>query len=479
MGHSNGENPPPGLVCKFVGLVLGVLMIAVPVSSSRPDFQALKVAENGRRVCRVTRFGATGNGRVYDTIPIQSCIDHCAEQGGGVVHIPPGTYLTGTIHLRSNITLWVEEGATIMGSTRQEDFAPESARWYTILAEGADNVELTGGGIVTGQGLNFVVEFKEEKNIMVSWNVTGDCLGDECRPRLVGFINCKNVHIWNVRLQEPAYWCLHLVNSDTISIHNVSIHGDFNSPNTDGIDIESSNNTLITHCHIDTGDDAICPKTADGPLCNLTVTHSWIRTKSCAVKLGSRTNHDLRNLHFEHLVIVDSHRGLGIQLRDEGNVDNVTYANIQMSTRYYHPSWWGLAEPIYVTACPRTPKTVVGSIQNIHYINITTTSENGIFLSSLGGRNLKGMKFRNVNVTLERTTNYSGGHHDYRPGCEGMVPHRMSATFLENVDDLRMQGVIVRWKTARVWDWGLPFDFAAGTTVRGMHLQDYESSHLD
>lgn len=89
------------------------------------------------------------------------------------------------------------------------------------------------------------------------------------------------------------------------------------------------------------------------------------------------------------------------------------------------------------------------------------------------------MKFRNVNVTLERTTNYSGGHHDYRPGCEGMVPHRMSATFLENVDDLRMQGVIVRWKTARVWDWGLPFDFAAGTTVRGMHLQDYESSHLD
>jgi len=75
---------------------------------------------------------------------------------------------------------------------------------------------------------------------------------------------------------------------------------------------------MIKDCHIDTGDDAICPKTDDGPLYNLTVTNCWIRTKSCAVKLGSRTNHDLRNLHFEGLVIVDSHRGLGIQLRDQG-----------------------------------------------------------------------------------------------------------------------------------------------------------------
>lgn len=111
---------------------------------------------------------------------------------------------------------------------------------------------------------------------------------------------------------------MHIVNSDIISIHNVSIYGDFNSPNNDGIDIESSNNTMIKNCRIDTGDDAICPKTEDGPLYNLTVTNCWIRTKSCAVKLGSGSQYDFRNLHFEHLMIVDSHRGLGIQLRDKG-----------------------------------------------------------------------------------------------------------------------------------------------------------------
>lgn len=210
MGNCDGEK---SMELVF-GLVVGVLVMgfclaaaaATPLPLARPNFQALSVGDNGRRVCRASEFGATANGKDYDTSAIQSSIDYCAEQGGGVVHISPGTYLTGTLFLRSNITLWVDEGATIVGSTRQEDFPPQWTRWYTILAEDAENVELTGGGIVTGQGLKFVAESKAEKNIMVSWNITGDCFGNECRPRLVGFVNCKNVHIWNVFLEEPAYW---------------------------------------------------------------------------------------------------------------------------------------------------------------------------------------------------------------------------------------------------------------------------------
>lgn len=479
MGNFDGEKAPE-LVFKFWGflvLVMGCSLAAAPLPPARPSFQALRVGKSDRLVCSASDFGATGNGKDYDTRAIQSSIDYCAEQGGGIVHIAPGTYLTGTLFLKSNITLWVNQGATILGSTRQEDFPPQWTRWYTILAEDAENVELTGGGVVTGQGLKFVEEFKPEKNAMVSWNVTGNCLGDECRPRLVGFVNCKNVHIWNMFLEQPAYWCLHVVNSDIVSIHDVSIHGDFNSPNTDGIDIDSSNNTVIKDCHIDTGDDAICPKTVVGPLYNLTVTNCWIRTKSCAVKLGSQTNYDLGNLHFEHLMIVDSHRGLGIQLRDQGNINNVTYANIQMSTCYYHPSWWGLAEPIYVTACPRTPDTVIGSVNDVHYVNITTTSENGIFLSGVGESFLKGLHFRNVNVTLLRWTNFTGGYHDYRPGCQGLVMHRMSGLFMEYVDDIWMQRVVLRWKGSGVSDWGLPFHITS-STVHDMYLVDYENTHV-
>lgn len=276
-------------------------------------------------------------------------------------------------------------------------------------------------------------------------------------------------------LEDPAYWCLHVINSDTVSIHDVTIHGNFNSPNTDGIDIDSSNNTVIQDCHIDTGDDAICPKTQIGPLYNLTVSNCWIRTKSCAVKLGSQTNYDLGNLHFEHLTIVDSHRGLGIQLRDEGNVNNVTFANIRMSTRYYHPSWWGFAEPIYITACTRTPATVVGTVNNVRYVNITTTSENGIFLSGSERSFLKGLHFHNVNVTLARWTNFSAGFHDYRPGCQGLVMGRNAGLFMEYVEDVWMQNVILHWKKGRgMADWGLPFD-STPSTVHHMHFVDYEN----
>lgn len=103
-------------------------------------------------------------------------------------------------------------------------------------------------------------------------------------------------------------------------IEDVSIKGDFNTPNNDGIDIEDSNDTVITRCNIDTGDDAICPKSMTGPVYNLTATNCTIRTKSAAIKLGSASWYQFKNLFFDNIVIVDSHRGLALQIRDGGKL---------------------------------------------------------------------------------------------------------------------------------------------------------------
>lgn len=111
---------------------------------------------------------------------------------------------------------------------------------------------------------------------------------------------------------------LHLVRCENTVIEDVSIYGDFDTPNNDGIDIEDSNNTLITRCRIDTGDDAICPKSSNGPVFNLTATNCWIRTKSSAIKLGSASWFNFTRMLFDNITIVDSHRGLGFQLRDGG-----------------------------------------------------------------------------------------------------------------------------------------------------------------
>ncbi|BBN14895.1 protein MpGH28.6 [Marchantia polymorpha subsp. ruderalis] len=419
-----------------------------------------------RRNCNVVDYGAKGNGEDFDTAAMQEAIDDCAcWGGGGRVHVPPGNYLTATLFLRSNIELYVERGATIYGSPAQSDYPASSSRWYVLLAEGVHNVQITGGGTVDGQADKFVVREDPKKNVMVSWNTTGDCAGDECRPRLIGFLDSTNFQLRDLYLHQPAYWCLHIVRCNEVLVENVTIYGDFNTPNNDGIDIEDTNNTRIVGCHIDTGDDAICPKTYAGPLYNLTVTDCWIRTKSSAVKFGSATFHDFHGLRFERLTIKDSHRGLAFQLRDGGSISDVVFANIEMSTRYYHPSWWGRAEPIYMTACPRDSETVVGSISDVHFINISSTSENGVFISGSAGSILTGVVFQNVSLNF---TNADGvdteTFHDYRPGCRGLVPHASSGLFMEYASNLTFRDVTLRWAPNVKWD--TPFEFTPKTVGR-------------
>lgn len=355
-----------------------------------------------------------------------------------------------------------------------EDYPREAWRWYVVVAENATGVGITGGGVVDGQGLGFVERFDKKKNVMVSWNRTGACLGDECRPRLVGFLGCTNVRVWNVTLREPAYWCLHIVRCENTSIHDVSIYGNFNSPNNDGMDIEDSNNTVITRCHIDTGDDAICPKTYTSPLYNLTATDCWIRTKSSAIKLGSASSFDFKGLVFDNITIVESHRGLALQIRDGGNVSDITFSNINISTRYYDPSWWGRAEPIYVTTCPRHTTSKEGSISNLVFINITSTSENGVFLSGSKHGQLSNLRFTNVNFTYRRWTNYADGLVDYRPGCQGLVHHSTAGIIMEHIEGLEVENVDMRWSDDRSRRWNNPLDFRP-STVNNISLFNFRS----
>lgn len=343
-----------------------------------------------------------------------------------------------------------------------------------VLAENATDVGITGGGVVDGQAMKFVVTKNEIKNVMVSWNHTGACSGDECRPRLVGFLGCRNVNVWNVRLREPAYWCLHIVRCDNTFIRDMSIYGDFNTPNNDGIDIEDSNNTVISRVQIDTGDDAICPKTYTGPLYNLTATDSWIRTKSSAIKLGSASWFDFKALVFDNITIVESHRGLGFQIRDGGNVSDVTFSNINISTRYYDPSWWGRAEPIYVTTCPRDTKTKEGTISNLLFVNITAKSENGVFLSGSKHGLLKNLSFINMNVTYKRWTNYMGGLVDYRPGCQGLVNHSSAGIIMEHIEGLEVKNVNMKWHGDQSSSWSNPLDFRPWT-VNDISLLNFHS----
>ncbi|KAF8006959.1 hypothetical protein BT93_K1072 [Corymbia citriodora subsp. variegata] len=469
--------PPPSLLRSALRLLFHLLPFAQSRSPSPPLLPGPAASFS------VRDFGAAGDGRCYDTAAIQDAIDACHAHAAAAaaapgctcrVAFPPGKYLTATVRLKSGVVLDIQNGATVLGGAEIRDYPPESERWYVILAEGARDVGITGGGAVDGQGLRFVRRFDEKKNMMVSWNKTGACLGDECRPRLIGFLGCTNVRVWNISLNQPAYWCLHIVRCLNTFIHDVSIYGDFNTPNNDGIDIDGSNCTVITRCMIDTGDDAICTKTYTGPLYNLTATDCWIRTKSSAIKLGSLSWFDFRGLVFDNITIVDSHRGLGVQIRDGGSVNDIIFSNIKITSRYYDPSWWGRAEPIYITTCPRKRWSKEGTVSNICFINITATSENGVFLSGSEGGLLRNLRFSNVNVTYKRWTSYEGGLVDYRPGCQGLVNHSMAGIIMEHIKGLEIENVNMRWAEEQSRQWDNLLDFRP-STVNGISFHDFRS----
>lgn len=183
-------------------LLLLLLLCSIAQSSSSAKIQL----PQSTLTLSVKDYGAVGDGLHYDTHSIQSAVNDCHSLGGCHVIFPPGTYLTATIHLKSDVVLEVKKNATILGGTKQKDYPKENDKWYVVVAEDAENVGITGGGEINGQGLKFVTRFDERKNVMVSWNTSGDCLGDECRPRLVGFLRTRNVRVWNVNLLQPAYW---------------------------------------------------------------------------------------------------------------------------------------------------------------------------------------------------------------------------------------------------------------------------------
>lgn len=145
-----------------------------------------------------------------------------------------------------------------------------------------------------------------------------------------------------------------------------------------------------------------------------------------------------------------------------------------MSTRYYDPLWWGRAEPIYITTCPRDASSKAGSISNIIFVNISAVSENGVFLSGSKDGILSNIKFRNVNLTYRRWSEYPGGLYDYRPGCQGLVNHTLGGMMMEHISGLDVKNVKMRWSKNSLKGWDNPLVFRP-TTVNKISFHEFQS----
>lgn len=221
----------------------------------------------------LTDYGIFADGRLH-TEEIQALIDKAATDGGGVIVIPRGTFMTGGLQFKQGTHLYLEEGATLMGSDFIGDYPlgktrieGETCTYFGALinADGLDGFTISGKGTIDGNGLRYHKQFWLRRK----WN--GKCTNkDEQRPRLVYVSNSRNVQIEGVKLQNSAFWTTHIYNSENVKLLGLSIYSlekpnHAKGPSTDAIDLDVVKNVLVKDCYMAVNDDAIAMKGGKGP----------------------------------------------------------------------------------------------------------------------------------------------------------------------------------------------------------------------
>ncbi|MCS7004627.1 MAG: glycosyl hydrolase family 28 protein [Cytophagales bacterium] len=383
-----------------------------------------------QNICNVKDFGAIGTKNQKATSFIQKAIDVCAEKGGGIVLFPSGEYVSGQINLKSNITLHLEAGATLFASQDKNDFfisenyqadnqAKTPNKTFLIFGENLQNVSITGKGTIDGQAEhewsdlitidNFI---REETEIAQKSGIEMKrAYVKEPKVRLVYLHNIQNLHIENITLQRSPDWTLHIGASEHVVVKGVRIFSDLNyGVNADGIDIDGGKNIHISDCTVETGDDAICLKTTynnGNPVAleNVTVSNCALVSTSCALKIGTESYADMKNIIFNNCIISNSNRGIGIFVRDGASVENVLFSNLIIECNRKHFNWWGDGDAMRFVVLKRNADSKVGSIKNLHIINVVARQEGTSLFAGFEGKPLENIYLQNVQIThfAERT----------------------------------------------------------------------------
>lgn len=234
------------------------------------DNDTVNVASLGKKY-KVTDYGVVNDGRLH-TQELQGLIDKAAAEGGGVIVVPEGTYMTGAVFFKQGVHLHVMDGGVLMGSNDPSDYPivktrieGETCLYYSALinADGLDGFTITGHGTIDGNGFTFWKHFWERR----SWNPR--CTNkDEQRPRLVYVSNSKNVRIDGLKLQNSAFWTTHIYNSENVKLLRLRITSPakpVKAPSTDAIDLDVVKNVLVKYCYMSVNDDAVAIKGGKGP----------------------------------------------------------------------------------------------------------------------------------------------------------------------------------------------------------------------
>jgi len=377
----NHSSPRRGFLHRFL-VAGGAGVAASPAVAAQAAAARLSIHN-------VTAYGAAGDGTRLETRPIQNAIDDCARRGG-LVYFPAGTWLSGTLFLKSNVFLYLDAGATLLGSKDLNGYpvTVQAFRSYTdnytdkslIYAENLDNIGILGHGVIDGQGASFKGPYK-------------------VRPYLVRVIQCRDVTVSGVTIRNSPMWVQHYLACDGVLIRGIRVHSRVNS-NNDGIDIDCCERVCISDCDISSGDDAIVLKsTADRPTRNVTVTNCVLSSHCNALKMGTETNGGFENIAISNCTVYDTRlAGLTLQIVDGGILDRVTVSGLAMRN---------VGAPIFIRLGNRArpfqedgPRPGIGRLGNvvISGIEAVGASKTGCAIAGLPGHVIENVTLDNIRL---------------------------------------------------------------------------------
>jgi polygalacturonase len=386
--------------------------------------------------CDATKYGASGNGKSLDTAAIQKAIDACSASGGGTVLFSNGRFLSGTIFLKSNITLRIEPGAVLLGSTNIADFKLNGG-YHFIYADNVDNIAIEGGGVIDGQGDTF---FDKD-------------MKPRARPSpYIEIWNSRDVRIQDIIILKTPGWAIHPKNCERVKIRGINLINNFNAINTDGIDPDSSRNVIISDSYIEAGDDCIVLKTTNrggitSPCENVTVTNCVLLSAASALKLGTESWGDFRHCVFSNCVIRQARTGIAMLAKDGGTMEDVRFQNITMQTQ---PKWGkGVEWPIEIDIEKRAENSKISHIRDVALSDISMVTKGRVLIEGMPESLIDTLTMRNV---IMRITGYEQikGAHKNRGGNGGLkeavdfgsVP---AALIFGNARNIDLNGIHVLW----------------------------------
>jgi polygalacturonase len=419
------------------------------------------------KVINVLDHGAKGDGLTLDTMAIQSAID-AAGPGDQVLVPRKHTFLVASLNLKGGMDFRLD--GTLLISTNQSDYSGDGV----ILASNAADLTLSGKGRICGRSLSFMTGYDAPNE----W-----WLFKEWRPKMFVLTGCTNLVVRDLTFGDAPYWGLHMLGCENVLVDNVTVENRLDVPNCDGIDPDHCRNVEIKNCHLTCGDDAIVIKSTRqtndfGDCAHIYVHDCVIRTQDAGLKIGTETVGRIYDVLFERCKILQSSRGLCIQLRDEGDISHIGFRDITFASRYHSDPWWGRGEAISFTAIPRNADTKLGTLSGVLVENVSGVAENSIRIHGASAGHIQGIWLKHVSVKLARTTRYVFGVYDNRPTkvLPPIEPHRTDGISLRQVADVNLKDCTLRWGADR----GVSFGGAlVAEDVSGLNLYNFEGDSAE